>query len=614
MNRRVVSIAVILLAVSSLCWGMGKCDAEALSKHEGRWFPVQEVPEGVVVTTPVGSFEQVESFDGKTNNQSTHMMVQSVAGLAAKAVNEGKCDEMVWIDPGSKDYEDWFKGAKHRQGFEVRGTLKPWELVERFRDKGIIRGYVLYSYDYSIGKTYKKREGIDHSVNAATTVAGLVDGILIEEGQQVKAEEMGLKMLYDCRGKDSVWAFNKFRDELNRNMIVTMETKMPHNRAMAIAYQTLCHFGFEEPYPDMLKWLEPLSPVIGWNMGREDQHNIPPSLEGHFQTVSNWAYNLPLLQAGTESADIPRLKSLDPSVIDYDKGDHFTTYVLSDGDNVQWMMGTFVRNDAYWANPHNGEFPFGWSICAGHLAQVCPEVLGYLRRSQPSNCSFVEHGCGYYYPDIFARHRPNRLELLRKHAKRMNVQMNRAGVNTLTFICQKVLSKEAKEAYEIYIEEIDNLVGILAMQYYPYDGGDGEVFWFENSEGVEIPVVTAKFSTWNHARWPRGGTPAKVARLTNEYAQRQEKKDQKSFSFVANHAWSWFVKAPEDANDLDENYNREIEKSPRDQGAVRGLTPIKWLVERLDEKVHPVSPEEFLWRLRMEHDPETTRKAIKAMK
>ena len=52
-----------------------------------RWWPVQAVPKGVIrmtsqVPEPRAPFE---------------MMVQSVAGLAAKAVNESKGDEMVWV-------------------------------------------------------------------------------------------------------------------------------------------------------------------------------------------------------------------------------------------------------------------------------------------------------------------------------------------------------------------------------------------------------------------------------------------------------------------------------------------------------------------------------------
>jgi hypothetical protein len=36
------------------------------------------------------------------------MMAQAVAGLAAKAVNGGRGDELVWVESGNRDVEDWF--------------------------------------------------------------------------------------------------------------------------------------------------------------------------------------------------------------------------------------------------------------------------------------------------------------------------------------------------------------------------------------------------------------------------------------------------------------------------------------------------------------------------
>ncbi len=58
------------------------------------------------------------------------MMVQSIAGLASKAVNEGAGDEMVWVDNGNPDMRDWYdRLLTTHTNISVQGTLKPWELV-----------------------------------------------------------------------------------------------------------------------------------------------------------------------------------------------------------------------------------------------------------------------------------------------------------------------------------------------------------------------------------------------------------------------------------------------------------------------------------------------------
>jgi hypothetical protein len=74
---------------------------------------------------------------------SYEMMAQSVAGLAAKAVNEGRADEMVWVRTDNIDIEDWFARLLKRQPQpELRGTFALWDLVDRYSKQGIIQGYI----------------------------------------------------------------------------------------------------------------------------------------------------------------------------------------------------------------------------------------------------------------------------------------------------------------------------------------------------------------------------------------------------------------------------------------------------------------------------------------
>src|SRR4051812_38029106 len=63
-----------------------------------RWWPPQAMPNALVRTT--------NRNDVALPAAARDMMVQSVAGLAAKAVNEGRGDEMVWVDSGNIDVED----------------------------------------------------------------------------------------------------------------------------------------------------------------------------------------------------------------------------------------------------------------------------------------------------------------------------------------------------------------------------------------------------------------------------------------------------------------------------------------------------------------------------
>jgi hypothetical protein len=48
------------------------------------------------------------------------------------------------------------------------------------------------------------------------------------------------------------------------------------------------------------------------------------------------------------------------------------------------------------------------------------------------------------------------------------------------------------------------------------------------------------------------------------------------------------------------------------QGGARGYTPVTWCVERLPASIRTVGPEELIWRIRMKHNPEQTRKLMKS--
>src|SRR6185369_11340592 len=128
--------------------------------------------------------------------------------LAAKAVNETRADTMVWVNNGNADMEEWY----HRM-FALHPALKkleavePWKLVEQLVKAGTVKGYILYHRDRSDGDYNAYRPGLDCSVNVATSLAGVLDGIIIEEELKSMAKARGLKLLLDVRGRSQKWCF-----------------------------------------------------------------------------------------------------------------------------------------------------------------------------------------------------------------------------------------------------------------------------------------------------------------------------------------------------------------------------------------------------------------------
>jgi len=237
---------------------------------------------------------------------------------------------------------------------------------------------------------------------------------------------------------------------------------------------------------------------------------------------------------------------------------------------------------------------------------LCPDAIDYAVQTQTSNDGFIEWGGGYFYPDHFASDRPNRLELLAEQARRTSALMKMNNMHIIGFNVDKFDSADARKAYQIFAREFDNLHGILVFQYDPYEAGAGKVFWVKDKAGTEIPVISARYSIWEHANnRDRVGTPAKVAREIRESAKKTiEAAQAPRHDWTIVHVWSWFKAA----TGTDENAENIPQKNAGSAG--RGYSPAVWCAQRVAESVPCVSPAEMVWRLRMDHDAVKTKEMI----
>jgi hypothetical protein len=568
-----------LLIYISLAMSVFRMQAQSQAElRSAWWWPEQKAPARVVKCQRPAGLEM-------------QMLAQSVAGLAARAVNDGQSDEMVWIENTSSQYAEWYAACIRRIAARETGTESVWELAERYRDRGIVKGFVLYSKD-------------GNSVNVATVYAGLKSGILIEESLLNEALDRGFNLLLDARQTDLQTCFAEEKDRLYRRMIVVVAPSAPNNRDLAIAHKSMVYYGVDDFYRSVLEWMQPLSPVVGWNSGGESAHVEPPSRYGHFNTASDFSSNLTLLSAGSMDAVLSKIRTADPQQIDFSEDTNFHAFVMSDGDNMQWTMNAFFGTD-YYGNACTSEMPAGWTHCSASIAMMCPDVWEKTVAMQREATSIAEFSGGYQYIDIFASARPDRWDIVRAYARQTGIHMKRTGVRVLNFMTRNdVLSDDARRACQIYAEEIEDLTGIIAIRYSPYHGGNGAVYWVENANGVKIPVVTAKYSMWGKMPPLSGfGRPDQIAgKINADAAAAAAAATAPEMNWTVVHAWSRYGKLKDGSIiDVDNDSTR----------GSRGLTPVKWCIDLIDAGTGVVSIEELLWRIRMKHDPDETAQTLK---
>lgn len=84
-------------------------------------------------------------------------------------------------------------------------------------------------------------------------------------------------------------------------------------------------------------------------------------------------------------------------------GKHKIAFLMSDGDNIQWMYNAFPIQKQWWGSPDRGTVPIGWTISPG-LVELGPVIVDFLARTATPKDDFIAapSGVGYAYPSVWA--------------------------------------------------------------------------------------------------------------------------------------------------------------------------------------------------------------------
>jgi len=286
---------------------------------------------------------------------------------------------------------------------------------------------------------------------------------------------------------------------------------------------------------------------------------------------------------------------LNPKDIDYTTNDlnKYVSYYLSDGDNVQWIFHIWYSQ--WFKHPQSESIKMAYGIPSSNLGMIAPAVYKNIINNQNKENTLVENcGGGYIYIDAFGS-KKNTLSYLTDLTSKISANMRQHRLKVLGLFTNDAKSDNAKVAYQKFIEANDQLEGIIVVQYVPYNGGNGEIYWYKNSKGIEIPVITVRYTIWNF------GANESIGQGTPAFIASKIKKDQPDFSLVDVHAWSSFADIGSSDDLLGETSS----------GNVYGAGAAVLCQKRLPGNVKCVSLQEMIWRMRMKHRPDQTKDILK---
>lgn len=588
-----ISAIVALIGLSLSALGLGRLlDREETNSFvpDGKLYSMPEMKKkprkfwtctGVVSIDNRNSINETETMQGLQY----HLLCQSLAGLTNRMVEEGKSDVAVWLyDHGGKASYKVSKQALEDMGICEQGVQNGLELAcsdyesvdgLRVQLKGFFDGYVLTDVKNN------PESGI-----VASVASHVYNSIIVDVRDKEYFEKAGYSMKYDATHKTTLDAWHEFKDKCSNEALVIMPVQTGELREFAIKNNLfVLNLNKKQGDPrsgqnvdlleEVLAWLQPNVPVYGWEQGvSEDQFVARISKNGHPMIPCDWSYNHSLTSLlYTERQQPVQAQSFNPKLIDFDKKRNYVSFFLSDGDNIQWMMQDFATS--FYDVPEAIEVKMSYGLPVSTLSMMAPAQLHNLMNLRRDECSVLEMlGGGYYYIDTYSQNN-NRNDNLKIAAERLAVSMRRYHVGLLGVMAMDVKSAASREAYQAFVDANDRLEGIIALQYSPYAGGGGEVFWVTNKNGYDIPVITVRYSLWDRIH-EREGSPDFIASKLKAEAQVE------SFSAICVHAWSRF------------------------EGNAHGAAAARLCAGKLDGRFEVVNMQELVWRLRMSRHPEQT--------
>ncbi len=485
-----------------------------------------------------GRFSRLYVIDDGDMNAQEAVLVGTLQGLVARDPSAAPVVPPglphIYVNTPNSTTDLWLTDLQQHYSIEVTPIHDPWELLAAYQPHGIT-GYILYDDDPSI--------------SVATTVAGLTDSVAVHSSLEAQATAAGLSKTADVRGKDDAWLTATYGSKLRRDFAIEQKPNfgVQLRDLTTMSRAQLFYDGNTAYRQSLVDSLDTDAPVIGWGDASqgEDKFVAMNSAAGTFMVAADWARNISTL-SGVPTGSLRQQANQAP--VRAEKGVHYVTFVVTDGDNVQWLLTSLQSTAAWWASPLRGTVPLGWGM-APSLLDVAPSAMRwyYQNASTGNNADeFVvgPSGSGYMYPSQYPAAK------LQAHTARLDDYMRRADLGVVQILDFNALDKTNVWAAYTARQSVN---GLIYLEYSRYDGQNGKIVWSHDK-----PVISARHMLWDGLS---GADEASVTAAIN--AAPRDPSSANGYTLVAVHAWS------------------------------KGISNIRTVTDKLDSDVRVVTPGAF---------------------
>ena len=309
---------------------------------------------------------------------------------------------------------------------------------------------------------------------------------MVDAAMEGRALARGLERIDDLRNMNENLILDNYASRLNP--VVAFEQREEFTQQLrdyAVLSRGMVFFdGNSEFRNNLVETLAPDAVIYGWgdaNVG-EDVFVGASSDRGAFTIAADHAHNIAPLSG------IPAQQQTQPNqpTASASPGKHYASFLMTDGDNIQWLLGTFATDTRWYGSPLRGSFDMGYGM-APALAKLAPSVLRWYYANAATGSGedyFVvgPSGGGYLYPSRYPT------ASLDTHIERLAGWMSLADLSLI-----QILDAGARERLDLWdrFTARDEIEGLFYLEYADYADGRGRVNW---SNGK--PIVTPRGKLW----------------------------------------------------------------------------------------------------------------------
>jgi hypothetical protein len=345
-----------------------------------------------------------------SGSPSDDFTIQTLQGVLSK-----KSPRVYRYDPNNPaPYELWLNETARVFGVTVDRTYfnDAAGLIRHFASELV--GYVLVDLS-------------DNSTNVAVAAAAALDVIAVTPSNAALAMAAGLSQLYDLRGRTLEWAIAHFNNTNGFTYSDSVTVVQSPSGQFCMGDYSIASGALQWWQDDIISptalgiWLSmrPAFVMLGWGPDEYDTVTAV-SIAGGSVVASNWAsgldvfsqFDIPQFQqkpappqaaaAAAAAAAAVAAPAAPASAV------HTACFLMSDGDNVQWLIDGFATGASWFGSPDRGHVNLGWTL-GPSTSDLAPVLLNYLYEnagdgvspSTPYRDVFVAgvSGMGYMYPD-----------------------------------------------------------------------------------------------------------------------------------------------------------------------------------------------------------------------